>query len=530
MNPLDAGPPEAIQTRAVVARRIARTTLLLASVALLGKAIGFFRQIVIARTYGTGPDLDAYFVAVTLPEMAATLSMFVSLNLFLPLYVSEREARGNAAALAAAFLGRLSGILLVASALLAGLAPWLVHALAPEMEGAYYRTAVASLRVLSFTVLLRGLEGGFRGVLNAHRRFFLPTLVAVSVNLVVIACVLGLAAELGIMALTWGTLAGSVVPVLVVLPLAARTLPGLFRRPAETHPRLVEVRRLLPWIIAIEACGLVLPLIDRALADRYLPDGRISALAFGRLLYEVPFDLAGITLAVTLFPELALFHARGDVARFRTLVRRGVRAVVVVLLPVAVLLVAFPLPVVRAVYERGAFDAAASALTAHAVWAYATGLPLLGVAILLGQAVYATRRLRAYLFVRLGALAVKLVLSWALIPWLGHAGIALGTTAFFLVLVVALLPGAAGGWRGVIPRPGALLGAIAAALATAGALNLAFAQVGAERGLAGFGAQALVWSVSALAYLAVCRWGRIEEVLWAERWARRRLLGREGAA
>jgi putative peptidoglycan lipid II flippase len=203
---------------------------------------------------------------------------------------------------------------------------------------------------------------------------------------------------------------------------------------------------------------------------------------------------------------------------------------VALLFPVGALLVALRLPVTRAVYERGAFDAGATALTGQALWAYAVGLPFMGGSLIVMQAAYAARQYRRLLVIRTAALGLKFAAGLALIPALGHAGIALGTSAFHAFVLAALIPGVAGGWRGAIPRPPVLLLAVALAVGTGWGVTALMSGAGAVRGLSALGVQALAWGSAGVVYLGTCRVGRVEEVLGAERLVVRRLFGREARA
>ena len=512
-----------------LAGRVAGVTLLLAVLTLLGKAIGFLRQVVVAGAYGTGSDLDAYLVAAAIPDMAATMALFVSLNLFLPLYTSERERSPESAGrLAAAFLARASLLLLGVSCFLVFAAGAIVTAIAPELDPRLHAVATESLRLLAFLVLFRGVEGTLRGLLHAHRRFALPGVAGLFMSLVIVLCVLGFSDRLGVLALGWGTLLGYLLPLLIILPLALAVVPALTRLRAGSHPLLGEVKRLVPWVVAIEAASLLLPIIDRSVASRFLPSGRISALSYGRLVSEVPFDLVGITLATTLFPEFAALHARGDVEGFRRILRRGIRATVAVMLPVSALLVVLSRPVTRAIFERGAFDAQATGLTGDALWAFSLGLPFLCAAVLVTQAAYAARKLRRILAVKLVALVLKIGISLVLLPVLGHAGIALGSSVFFAVVLVGLLPVTVGGWRGLVPSPPVLLAATAVAAVSGWGLTALVEAAGVTRGVPFLGAELGIWAVAALVYFGICRLGRVEEILWVERLVVRRIFGKEG--
>jgi putative peptidoglycan lipid II flippase len=518
--------PRDSRTSSPLLGRVAGATALIAGFTLLARAVGLLREMIVARTYGASADLDAFFVALTVPDLISYLVLYVALYLFLPVYSRERaRSPESASLLASAFWNRaLLGLAFLAFILVTG-APLVIRGLAPELQEPQYRLALESLRLLAFLVLLRGLEGILRGLVNAHRRFFLPVLATLIVSAVTITFVLVWGRRGGVMALSWGWVVGSTAPVLLVLPLALRHEPGLLSR-ALNHPALRAVRKLLPWVVAIEVASLILPLVDRGLASRFLGPGCISALAYARTLSEVPFTLVGLTLATALFPEFAALWSRRDEAGFQRVLRRGARAVLALILPVTVLLLVLARPLVAALYQRGAFGPEATVLTADALRAYALGLPFLCVSALLVLASYAAGKLRSLLFVKLAALAVKVGVSAALLSSLAQTGIALGTSAFFLVVCLALVPFLLGSFAGLLPRPLIVLPATGMSVGIGWALCEGLTRYGWKEGIDAILVQVLAWGVTFGLYLLFCRWGHVEEVLEMEHLLRKRLFGR----
>ena len=502
-------------------RRVAGATLIVAVISVASKFVGMLREMVVARTFGAGGDLDAFYVANTLPEMLSVMAFFVAINLFLPEYLAERERSPESAdRLARAFMARAGIAFLGVALVLALTAELIVDLVAPGLDPRLRELAVLSLRLLSVLVVLRGFDGSLRGLLHAHRRFVAPVLGMTLFSVTIMVFVLVFGRSWGILALTVGWVVGGAAPVLIMAVVARNFLRGSGWR---SHPLLATIARRLPWLIAIEALGLVIPLVDRALASRSLDPGAISSLAFALVLQKLPFDVIGLTVAATLFPEFATLRARRKDKEFRALVRRGIRALVAVMLPAAALFWVLHEPLVRALFERGAFDAADTVLTGAALRGYALGLPFLGVSAVLMQAAYAWGNLRMLLSVRFAALVVKFGVSLALLPVLGHVGLALGTSAFYLVFVLLLIRPMTGGFRGLVPRPLILFGAtgISALVAWFGAAGLA--SRGWDSGVSGMVGLAVLVAVALGLYGVLCRVGKVEEVLWIEDMARRKL-------
>jgi putative peptidoglycan lipid II flippase len=500
---------------------VAAATAGLITLTLLSKAFGFARELMIARTFGASADLDAYLLAYAVPELASYLAAYAALNLFLPLYLLERErSPAGAEAFASAFLARSTVILLLGSAALSAAAPAIVSGLAPGLDPDHRGLAVLTLRILSFVLLTRGLEGALRGLANARRRFWVPMFGGVAVSVVVIASLLLWGGIHGITALTLGLLAGTVAPVILLGWTLSRDGAGLGSGTPGGHPLLATCARRLPWFLAIESCGLMLPLVDRAVASRVLEPGNISALAYARTLVEMPFQLLGLAVSTTLFPELAAFFARGDREGFTRILRRGARTVVAAMVPFTVLFVVTRDHVVGAIYERGAFDSTATALTSGALWAYALGLPFVAASSLGMQAAYASARIRLLAGVRALALLVKIGVSLMLVTALGQSALALGSSAFYAVSAVGLLAGLSREVRRLVPSP-LLLGGAAAAAGVA-AYGVQHVLGGGRSGWEAIGSQAAVWTAGSAVYVLVCRAGRLEELEILERMLLRR--------
>ena len=505
--------------------RVAGAALLLTGFGALTKALGLVRELVVARTFGTGAEYDAFLLGYVLPEALSWMVLFVMLYLFLPAYLRVREGDPREAErFAGAFLLRAGALLLGGSLVLALAARPLVRLLAPDLDPALEGIAVLGLRITGWLVLLRGLEGGFRGLLNSHRRFALPGLTMVIANLGVIVAVLLLASRFGTVSVGIGLTGGLALATVLVAVQALATEPGL-RRPRADHPELARILRLLPWFLAVEALGLSLPLVDRLIAVRTLEPGAISALAYANALARIPNDMFAVAVAAVVFPELATHAARADLVEGRRVLGRALRVVTGSLLPVTALLLVLAVPFIRAVYQRGAFDAAATDLTAPALRAFAVGLVLQGWFTVLSPAAYAREQHRRLLGVRLLALAVKIAASLVLVRFLGHAGLALGATAFYGVVALGFVPDLVGSWRGIVPRPAVVLPAAAVAALVAWGI-----QAGADRWVGTAGWPALLGTGIAfvgggLVYLLVCRAGNVEEVREMER----RLLRRRGA-
>jgi putative peptidoglycan lipid II flippase len=214
---------------------------------------------------------------------------------------------------------------------------------------------------------------------------------------------------------------------------------------------LAEVGRLLgPRLFGQTAWQLGLVAIASFASQ--LGEGSVTANAAALQLMMLPHGLIALSLGTVIFPQLARLHAAGDLAALRRAALGALRQVLFLALPAAAILGWLALPVVRALFERGRFTAASTALTAEAFSFYALGLAAFAAAEILVRTFYAMHDTRTPVFVGVLAVATNIGLGWGQLR-LG-AGLAGLATAFSAantleaVLLLALLQPRLGGLGG----------------------------------------------------------------------------------
>ncbi|MFJ6443961.1 murein biosynthesis integral membrane protein MurJ [Streptomyces sp. NPDC091649] len=368
---------------------LARAAAATAVLTVLGAALGLVRDQAIARYFGASDASDAFLIAWTVPEMAATLLIEDGMALLLvpafSLALTRRAATGEASGgdpvreLVAATLPRLFLLLLGGAALLMAGAPWVVGVLAPGLADP--RLAVDCTRLTAVTVLTFGITGYFSAALRAHRSFLPPAGVYVAYNAGIIGMTLALHAAWGVRAAAMGVAVGSTLMILTQLPVFLRLvpvrrprLPGFgrpVRRTARTAAPLLGFAVLAPVVLFVVSRQSQV-LVERFLAST-LPAGAISHLNYAQKVAQLPMVLSLMICTVT-FPVVAQAVAAGDREKARLRVERDLAlAGLVVLLGTAVVLGYAP-QIIEVLFQRGAFDASDTASTARVMRVYALGL------------------------------------------------------------------------------------------------------------------------------------------------------------
>ncbi|MFE4449399.1 lipid II flippase MurJ [Streptomyces sp. NPDC056796] len=350
-----------------------------AGLTVIAALLGLVRDQAIARLFGASHASDAFLIAWTVPEMAATLLIEDGMALLLVPAFSlalTRRAAGDRTpdpvrALVADTLPRLSAALACAGGLLVWGAPWAVGVLAPGLDDP--RLAVDCTRLTAVTVFTFGITGYFSAALRAHGRFLAPAGVYIAYNAGIIGVTLALHSVWGVRAAAAGVAAGSLLMILTLLPTFVRLVPGRGgkRGARGPGPALLGATVLAPVVLFVVSRQSQV-FVERFLASS-LPDGAISHLNYAQKVAQLPMVLSMMICTVT-FPVVARAMAAGDREGARHRVERDLAlAGTVVLLGTAAVLGCAP-QIVEVLFQRGAFDAADTAATAGVMRVYAFGL------------------------------------------------------------------------------------------------------------------------------------------------------------
>ena len=397
---------------------------------------GFMRDLAIAYRFGTTAETDAYVIAATLPQI-----LFFAVNdavktAFIPVYGEyHRKVDGNAFALTAFAI--LGGVLFLASAVLVVGAPVVVRLLAPGFKMETYDLTVAMSKILLPGLFFMGLTGLASGILHTKKNFVIPAVTAYPSNFIIILTALVFGARFGVVGLAWGTIVGIAMQFFVQIPAIAKH--GVFKKDKILwgHPGVKKMAVLLPPVILGGAAVELKSIVDRIFGS-LLPEGSIAGLHFAQKIYLLPNGILIIALLTVLYPALVELNVEGKMAEFKETLRQGLGLIVVAVFPMMMGLVVLSVPVVKLLFQRGAFDVGATQLTAVALAFYSLGLVALGCQLLMFRAFYALKDTVTPMLVTLSIVGLNVLFNWLLIGPLQHGGLALGTAMAFNIGVILL--------------------------------------------------------------------------------------------
>jgi putative peptidoglycan lipid II flippase len=405
-----------------------RSFLTVSTGTLASRLLGFGRDAMLAALLGTGAVADAFLVAFQGVNVVRRLLTEGALNASLvPAWLRVRETEGAvaAAAFAGSVLGTVSAALVVAAALIGLLMPLVMTALAPGFAATpTLQLAVDDARLMLPYLAFAGPVTVMMALLNAQGRVALTAFSPLLFNLALIgvtAALLLRRQDAGFAALVIaGTVGLAGLLQLLVLVARGRAIAAPLRLAFDPQMRGF-LGQAVPGMIA--SAGPQLLVLAGAVIASSSPSA-VSWLYFANRLIELPLGIVGAAMGAVLVPELTRGVRANDSGAIAHAESRGLELAAGLALPATLGLIALSEPIVRLLFQHGAFTAADTAATAQALMWLALGLPAQALVKALSPAFFAREDTRTPLWATLKGFAVAIVLAVVLGHVYGASGIA----------------------------------------------------------------------------------------------------------
>ena len=437
----EAASAEAAGSRATAGhRRVLSAAAMLGGATVLAKLAALAKDWLVARQLGAGDELDAYLVAFLIPSYAVVVLAHSFASAFVPTYIRVWQQQGLATAqrltsrvLAAGALG-----LVIVTLVLLATARFVLPMVGMGFDAAKLSLTLALFYPLAGVVIAAGLSAMLAAVLNAHERFVAAAVAPMAIPLGTLVVFWMYEDRFGVHALAAGTTAGFVAELCILAVAVSRC--GLL-----VWPRFGwlegELRHVGSQYVPVALGGLLMSsslVVDQAMAAS-LGSGQVSIFSYGGKIVAVVLTAVAVSLSTVLFPRFSRMIAAGRQRELKRIVRWYAKMIVLAAIPVVALLALFSEPLVRLLFQRGAFTPeTTAAVTGVQLWL----LPQIPFYIL---AMLGARVLSALdgnqIVLRIGALNLVVNVSgnYVLMQWFGVNGIAMSTSLVYAIAAAATL-------------------------------------------------------------------------------------------
>jgi putative peptidoglycan lipid II flippase len=398
---------------------------------LLSRITGLGREIAFAYLFGSSALMDAFRVAFNIPNLLRDFFGEGGMNAaFVPVFSEyhSKEGEESASEYLSSFLLPLFIILLIVVCLGIIFSPFLISFLAKgfHRDPAQFQAAVTLTRIMFPFLILISLASVIMGVLMCFDRFFITGIYTVFFNVSVIIVSFVLYNKLGIFGAAAGILTGGVIQLLFLLFFLPKS--GIKLRLG--HPGVKQSIRLLIPVFLAYASTKINVAVTLFLAS-LLPAGNISNLSYAYRIMQLPLGMFGVAVAVVSLPELSR-KAASKLDQYPYILA-SLRAVFLLSIPSVFFLFAVRLPVVKIIYEHGAFLAQDSIQTSAILIFYLLGMPFIAGSKVIGNVYFSRKDTKTPMKISYISMIINIMLAVILLNRLGARGLALAVSTSGIV-------------------------------------------------------------------------------------------------
>ncbi len=427
------------QTNGSFNRKIFSAAIAIGLFTALVKAVAIIKEVVVAWRFGTGNELDAFLIALTIPSFIINLVGGSFSSALIPIYIQVLEQKGGKAAQKLFSGVTICGLALLGIAVILMLStasmylPWMASGFSSEKLSMTFQFLCA----LSPLILLSGLVIIWSSVLNAGEHFALAASSPIVTPAISIALLLWFKSW-GIFALVAGLSLGTVLEV-VLLGI------GLHRQGISLFPRWdgfdTHLRQVFSQYIPMIAGGFLLSsaiIVDQAMAAMLSP-GSVAVLNYSNRAIASPMSLITTALGSAAVPYFSKMIAVEDWTGLRQTLKQYLRLIFITTVPLAGIFIIFSQPIVQLLFQRGSFRLEDTYLVAETQSFFALQIPFYIANLLLIKLVVSMQMSYILKWVSGFALLINVILNYVLMQWIGIKGIALSTSCVYLFSFLYLL-------------------------------------------------------------------------------------------
>lgn len=420
-------------------RKIFRAAITIGLVSTVAKGGAVLKDLVVAHVFGRSDALDAFLIAFLIPSFVLALVMSSLGSALIPVLVETRKNRGAEAeqTLLSSVMFLSVSVLVLIAALLGFFAPFYLRILGSSFSPSKLLLTRKVLYCLLLYLVFSGLATFVSGALSAYKKFALPALVPVITPLLTITALLVAPKSWSVFPLAIGVVVGGFLEAAILLRVL-KTCGIRFR--LRWNGLDADVRSVLRQYAPVLAGSVLMcstTVIDQAMAAM-LPSGSVAALSYANKIVGLIVAIGSTALATAALPYFSHMVAEQDWEGCRHTLKRYTVFTLAASVPLTLLLMALSHPLIRLVFQRGAFNALDTDLVSRVQMWYFIQIPFYMCGMLFVRFLSSIRRNDVLMYGSAISLALDISLNLILMRKMGIAGIALSTSLVYIVAFVIL--------------------------------------------------------------------------------------------
>lgn len=418
--------------------KVAKTTFYLMVVTLIAKVLGMGRELVLSSVYGTGLYTEVYLTSMNIPNIIFAAVGTAIVTTFIPMYqeISSNQGEDRAIKFLNNVLNIVVSICIIVSILGIIFSNQLVSIFAIGFEGERFLLTVKFTKILIVGIIFISLSSVMSAFLQIKNKFIVVGFGSVPYNIIIIISIL-LSTKLGPYTMPIGALFAMAIQTIYYLVFVRNTNYRYIRSFDIKDDNLKILINLLGPVLLGVAVNQINSLIDTTLAST-LSSGSIPALSYANRLNGFVLGIFIASVVSVVYPMLSRLSAEDNREKFIASVTSSVNIIIVLMIPISIGSIVLSKPIVRIIFERGAFDTNATNMTAIALIFYSLGMLAFGLRDILSKIFYSLQDTKTPMKNGIISVGINIFLNLILIKPMGYAGLAFATSLSSSVCIVIM--------------------------------------------------------------------------------------------
>ncbi|NLP46843.1 MAG: murein biosynthesis integral membrane protein MurJ [Epulopiscium sp.] len=422
-------------------KQIVKNMIIIILMGLIGKMLGFIREILIGQKFGASLEMDAFLISLSAVLLFSQL-ITKSLNTTIVPILSEIEKKEGRTQ-KRHYTNNILNIIIMLSIIIILIAyifsPLITKILAPGFKKeSQVKLTILLIRIGLPVILISGIRGVLRGYLQTEDRFLETAISSFPFNLVYILYLVFCSKKFGIKGLMIVAVLAEASQILLQL-YEAKKVEYIYNFSFNLKDKYLKKNfKLIPPILISVGISDINSIIDKSMGSTLI-EGSISALNYAEKLNGLVMGLFISAIITVMFPKIAKEASYDSLHRLKKTTIKSVNIIILIVIPATIGMIMLANPIVKTVYERGKFDEIATYMTSGALVFTTLNMFATSLRLLINNVFYALQDTKTPVYMGILAVIMNIIFNFILIKPMAHLGLALATTISSFISCVFLL-------------------------------------------------------------------------------------------
>lgn len=422
-------------------KKIIKSSILIIVLTILGKAMAFVRDALIAAKFGATYITDVYMFSIGVVMLLTTIGYGLTTTL-IPMHTQyiENKTQDERNKFISNLLNTSGLITIVFVIISIVISPYIVKMFAPGFyeNPKVFEQAVHILRIMFVSLIFVCMQSIVTGVLQAHKEFLEPAAMAFVQNIITVIYIILLSSLYGMNGFAIATVTGFAGQFIINVP-KFKKLGYKYSLTIDFKDRdIIKLLKLMMPIIVSTSIIQINLFITRYFATT-LQEGAVAALDFSNKLNMLVYEVFAVAISMVVYPTLATYVAQKNKEEYKKAIIKAFNIILLIMVPASVAVLILREPVISIIFERGAFNRDAVKLTATALMFYTPAMIAYGVRDILYKGFYSIQDSKSPMINSFFAIALNFILSFILVKFMGVSGLALASTISTVITTLTLI-------------------------------------------------------------------------------------------